>query len=816
MADDVASLEAKFKRLNEILTETEERISKSGLTLQDFERIAKESGKSVEDVARAASKLGAEIGKHSDEAQKKASDTADKAASIFSKGTGIDLGKFKEIGEGFGLVNNHALTATQRMGALAGTLGMVAGVAGTVVSAAHSIYTAIGEATAAANAKRQALIGLAGGYEEIKRVSGGVASEQQAFANTLAMSTAGLSSNTASVAAATQAARRYADTYGGDAQQAFQTFMSAIQSGDRNVLQRFGVTLDHNRGSVENLSRAISQISRQEPPVKDGWSALVDDLTDNVTDLKNAWLDSLNPMSGYRRHQAEIDAATALLNRTTDEAINAVRRNREETDRAAIIQTQMIEQINQGAAAYRNMATAANIAAKSHEDLGRKMNDVESVLERLGHARNEATRRRTQRREDRVIRSQLRREGFSAADIGGGGGGFSRDQADQLRVQIEDHIMQLERMGVAVENFHRRRHESLEHFLKRQEKSLSKMIQHESRMRAAMDYVFDSMATRPANTDAQNAVFDQMLAGLQGKQSAFASEAAVAERKADTDAARAHSASLIDALDDTDRLARQSQLLSDQLRNGHTTLSDARQRIIDLGERIAEGSEKNVDANLKEQESIRAVIAAEQERLRVLERAADYSAQFADATKQAFHLQETTAQGAAGVFNSTVGTMTGAFKTHLAAVIQGRETIGEALRAIAQETLTALAVESAVQALFETAKGIAKAATSYGMDPTATGHFVAAGIYAAVATAAGGAAYGLSTMAPKTSAGAGMSAGGSQGPARAGPSSTAGGQGGPTYVFNVNGTLTREDAQDAIVRALDEAGERGVRTRHAA
>jgi hypothetical protein len=186
--------------------------------------------------------------------------------------------------------------------------------------------------------------------------------------------------------------------------------------------------------------------------------------------------------------------------------------------------------------------------------------------------------------------------------------------------------------------------------------------------------------------------------------------------------------------------------------------------------------------------------------------------QFTNATVSAFRLQETTAEGATGVFNAAMGTMTSSFKSHLEAVILGRESIGDALKGIAQDTLVALASEAAVQAIMETAKGIAKLAGSYGTDGTAAGHFAAAGMYAAVATAAGVGAYALTQTGggggQQQSAGAGNN---SAGPTRAGGPGGSGSQGGSvTYVVNVNGTvMDREGTANALVGLLDDASMRG-------
>jgi hypothetical protein len=64
------------------------------------------------------------------------------------------------------------------------------------------------------------------------------------------------------------------------------------------------------------------------------------------------------------------------------------------------------------------------------------------------------------------------------------------------------------------------------------------------------------------------------------------------------------------------------------------------------------------------------------------------------------------------------------------------ENVGDAIVAVLSETLKSIGQEAGIKALMETAAGIAATVTP-GMQATAPGHFAAAGVYAAVAVAAG-------------------------------------------------------------------------------
>jgi hypothetical protein len=177
-------------------------------------------------------------------------------------------------------------------------------------------------------------------------------------------------------------------------------------------------------------------------------------------------------------------------------------------------------------------------------------------------------------------------------------------------------------------------------------------------------------------------------------------------------------------------------------------------------------------------------------------------------------LHETRAQGMAGLVEGAYNSMTGALRTHIAAVITGRESIGEAIKATLQEVLLALAVESAVKAIFQTAEGIGAAAI--GNYPGALQHFTSAGIYAAVAAGAGLGYAGVSAIGGGEQKSAGGFGAGSPGAAAStrGPSGAANDNGGGVMNVYVNGfAMTEAGVQDAVVGAVELGAMRGRRVR---
>lgn len=168
-----------------------------------------------------------------------------------------------------------------------------------------------------------------------------------------------------------------------------------------------------------------------------------------------------------------------------------------------------------------------------------------------------------------------------------------------------------------------------------------------------------------------------------------------------------------------------------------------------------------------------------------------------------------------GIASAGLQTLTSSFKTHLGAVIAGKESLGDALKAMAHETLLTLGTEASGKALMQLAEGIAasaRVAASYGADvgaaAAATAHYTAAATYGAVAALALG---GAALTAPAAS-----SAGSSS------PGTSAGGISGPSgrnqlddiqqssYVININGAmyLTKEQVEDAVLDVVQSGTQR--------
>jgi thiamine biosynthesis lipoprotein ApbE len=675
----------------------------------------------------------------------------------FSDAVGISsfVDSLNRVGDAFGKATEKNNTFTGRMAAgAAGAVQFARVVAG--------LASSLMDAAAKADQHADAVNKLGGAYDAVRRATNDVVSAEQALSAQQRIVQSGLRVSNAELAAITRAAREYADATGGDVNSALDGLTSALQSGSAPALRRYGITVAEGTTRIRAFHSATQQLANAQR----GAAPAARNLSEENDLYKRSLDESLGSMALAIAKAIHLQTVFRNITESIEMARNAFAR------------------FDTWVRGYQHTSVRGvpGWTPPAPNTSGGQGPAAPDVTGGAGAGVDDA--------------SLDRRMGGGGGGGGGGGrGGISVRDALEYTEAIRAAQNRLRMTGIEqMPVVEREIGQDLKSHLKAQLDAINSAVRDQER-------AHQSATERMAQRDRE----------FQERREAEvrAWNEKIAQRYAEFD-------KVIDGAADADRLARLQTTLREQLSANDNAVDGMLDRMRELRDTVAEQSDVDVERAMAEVNAIRQVIDAHNELLRTRERAADYNVQFTEATKQAFHLQETTAQGAAGVFNSTIGTMTSAFKTHLAAVIQGRESIGEALRAIAQETLTALAVESAVQALFETAKGIAKLASSYGTDVSATGHFAAAGIYAAVATAAGGTAYALSASASKPAAASGMSANGSQGPARAGPSSTAGGQGGVTNVFNVNGTLTREDAQDAIVRALNEAGERGNHVRNAA
>lgn len=303
------------------------------------------------------------------------------------------------------------------------------------------------------------------------------------------------------------------------------------------------------------------------------------------------------------------------------------------------------------------------------------------------------------------------------------------------------------------------------------------------------------VAAEPAARDAANARSDARSAGSAAPsgpskadlEAAFARQLVVAFEDA-TDAKDAAMAAFIRQQAEAMDTATEAKRFSSQ--------NLGAQNEMDLATSLAES--QRLKANEQGVQDGNATARARRENPAVTFREA-----FLPAAMETQTAAERMAEGVNGAFQSMVGGM----RSHIGAVIEGRETIGEAMRGIVHETLLALAQEAAAKSLMSLAGGIAASVTPGGQG-TAAGLFAASAIYAGVAGLAGLGA--MATGAPAAAASSASGAGRTPPAAASAGSSGRGSSEGTNVTINVNGTvMDREGTADSIRELLNDSLSRG-------
>lgn len=214
-------------------------------------------------------------------------------------------------------------------------------------------------------------------------------------------------------------------------------------------------------------------------------------------------------------------------------------------------------------------------------------------------------------------------------------------------------------------------------------------------------------------------------AALDPMRALAASDAAFMERRRITDE---HIRAMQDEIDRHDEELRASVAQRDRERAERAfEQSDAGVRHQAETQRLAEQERRTMDFRLRSQRS--------------------FTDEMESLAQRRMTLAEHEAQLVTGSFNA----MGRAFSDHLSALIEGRESIGEALQGMLADTLKTISKEAAVKAGMELASGFA--ALAIGNFPGSAAHFTAAGIYTGVAAAAGVAGAAIAPATAKANAG---------------------------------------------------------------
>lgn len=168
-------------------------------------------------------------------------------------------------------------------------------------------------------------------------------------------------------------------------------------------------------------------------------------------------------------------------------------------------------------------------------------------------------------------------------------------------------------------------------------------------------------------------------------------------------------------------------------------LANARKRYAENIRRAEEASQRRVDQIGQAAKAFEG--AWDSSLTNIIEKWEDLTAVVGDTGTQI----DATSIAAQGTLNNLKdfvgGELKGAVESHVGAWVNGSESIGQALKGLAKDAITSLAVRAIVEGLANTAQGFA-AIASYRYD-AASAYFTSAAIWAGVGAAAGGAAAAL-------------------------------------------------------------------------
>lgn len=233
-------------------------------------------------------------------------------------------------------------------------------------------------------------------------------------------------------------------------------------------------------------------------------------------------------------------------------------------------------------------------------------------------------------------------------------------------------------------------------------------------------------------------------------QALAASDAAFMERRRTTDE---HLRAMQDEIDRSNEELRAAVAQRDRERGEREfAMSDAGLRHQAETERLARQEQRTMDFRLRSQRT--------------------FTDEMEELAQRRITLAEHEAQLVTGSFNA----MGRAFSSHLTAVIEGRESVGEALQGMLADTLKTISQEAAVKAGMELASGFA--ALAIGNVPGAGAHFTASGLFAGVAALAGVAGAAISPASAKANESGAGAEGGGEGARSATPMGGGGGGGG--------------------------------------
>lgn len=630
-------------------------------------------------------------------------------------------------------------------------------------------------AAAAAEQHQRALMMLGDAWERVRAETNGAISAEQALRVQQELTQSGLRVSGDELASLTRFAREYANNGLLPVDQVLGQLTEALRSGAPDAMRRFGVSV--HEGTTRG--QAMEQMLRQLHTQQSGLRPQAQTLAESQRDLGRAFVEATD---GIINMFTRGGGLSGLLQTLAGNVRDLARELRD----PAFLTTAATGTTNHDQA--RDAATEA-ATARYGASLGR----LRGAASRRGDsalANVELPRAGDISPEQMARLSELADRYAVSAEHAWMAGGESAEEQARYFTHLAQHFREVSAADRAVENSN---HAAA---------ATPPPNNAAAGRRTPRDSAPRGGGGGGGNTAAQQADLQRQLEYEQFRELLYGGQAVTAEAR--TGESR------------IDRLRREVELNranADALHENveARTADDAEQRR-HLG---LNAEQEAQEARLRQAREDRAKREAQTREQQATDRAKSegYGSQFGETFANNANLTATSAQRMARTVNGALDSMTGAFKAHFAAVINGKEDVGTALKAMTNEVLTQLAAESVVQALFETARGFAfLASQNYAGAGQA---FTSAGIFTAVAVAAGA---GAAATAP-SQASAGASAGGGNGSAAhaaGGPFASAAGTGGAggggnvTYQININGALsTHEQIGDHVRGIINRNAGRG-------
>lgn len=133
-----------------------------------------------------------------------------------------------------------------------------------VVGKVYEGLVRIGQAAGEAEKQAQALEGLGLAAQEVELATNGMVSAQSAYQTQQALLRSGISLSSQDLATLTRGAREHAQALGIDTTEALSQLTEALQQGDVQGLQKFGISLQGNQTRSQALTTTLRQLSNEQ------------------------------------------------------------------------------------------------------------------------------------------------------------------------------------------------------------------------------------------------------------------------------------------------------------------------------------------------------------------------------------------------------------------------------------------------------------------------------------------------------------------------------------------------------------------------